>query len=154
MLYHWAKGASCEIHVFFIQLFHIMDQTKKTQCTTCSGVGLVKGKIIVCDTCNKTKCMCCNSTGSARQPYERCETCYGDGEVDETFMNQKRKRQCTLCNGVGLIKPEIIVCDTCNGVKCMCCNSTRIVQQPYERCETCYGDGEVNGWDVVLACHS
>ena len=54
----------------------------KQQCPVCTGYGLVKKSIIICEKCDGIKCMYCNSTGLQQQPYERCENCYGDGEVD------------------------------------------------------------------------
>ena len=62
---------------------------KRVQCKVCTGFGLVKAEILVCDNCNGSKCMYCNSSGFKQQPYERCEVCYGDGEVDIEVIDEK-----------------------------------------------------------------
>ena len=55
---------------------------QRVQCAVCSGSGLVKKSVILCEKCDGKKCMFCGESGYAQQPYERCEACWGDGEVD------------------------------------------------------------------------
>ena len=61
-----------------------MPQPKnKKKCTTCSGNGVVKTKVEVCQKCQGKKCIQCgiNQSGYDSFGYDECNTCNGIGEL-------------------------------------------------------------------------
>ena len=61
-----------------------MPETKKTkQCLICSGNGLIKTGVKICQKCNGNKCIRCgiNQSGYDSFGYDECNHCYGSGVV-------------------------------------------------------------------------